>query len=263
MAAMFERAVSNFPEMGPEMISMDPPVLVFERFVMDDEVHAPPRLAPPSPLPRPSLPPAWPNHKPQTSTQVEALLAHADGRFVRSTASGGRAGDEFVPLTSDIRTSWTTWCDYKECLEDPIIKRLTDRMSDVALVPPNNSEFIQLLRYMECPSAGHPDCQFYRRHHDTIPELETMPCGPRVYTFFLYLSDVEEGGGTKFDLGFTVQPKKGKAVIWPATHNDRPFVQDQRTHHEALPVTKGTKYAANFWIHQYDYVAAHHMGCTA
>ena len=241
---------------------------------------------------------------------MEALLAHADGRFVRSTASGGRAGDEFVPLTSDIRTSWTTWCDYKECLEDPIIKRLTERMSDVALVPPNNSEFIQLLRYKECPRAGHPDCQFYRRHHDTIPELETMPCGPRVYTFFLYLSDVEEGGGTKFDLGFTVQPKKGKAVIWPATHNDRPFVQvrlrarvkvevragvqdrvrvrarvgvgafasrarcspnpntltltqDQRTHHEALPVTKGTKYAANFWIHQYDYVAAHHMGCTA
>jgi hypothetical protein len=60
MAAMFERAVSNFPEMGPEMISMDPPVLVFERFVMDDEVHAPPRLAPPSPLPRPSLAPPSP-----------------------------------------------------------------------------------------------------------------------------------------------------------------------------------------------------------
>jgi len=231
MAAMFERAVSNFPEMEPEMINLDPPVLVFDKFVTDDE--------------------------------VEALLAHADGRFVRSTASGGRQGDEFVPLTSEIRTSWTTWCDYKECLEDPIIKRLTEKMSDVALVPPNNSEFIQLLRYKECPGPGHPDCQFYRRHHDTIPELETMPCGPRVYTFFLYLSDVEEGGGTKFDLGFTVQPKKGKAVIWPATHNDRPFTQDQRTHHEALPVTKGTKYAANFWIHQYDYVAAHHMGCTA
>lgn len=77
MAAMFERAVSNFPEYEPEMLSIDPPVLVLNNFVKDDE--------------------------------IETLLAHADGRFVRSTASGGRKGDEFVPLTSEIRTSWTTW----------------------------------------------------------------------------------------------------------------------------------------------------------
>ena len=84
-----------------------------------------------------------------------------------------------------------------------------------------------------------------------------------MYTFFLYLSDVEEGGGTKFDLGFTITPKKGRAVLWPATKNDEPFVSDDRTYHEALPVTKGTKYAANFWLHQYDYVTPHHSGCTA
>ena len=41
MAAMFERAVSNFPEMEPEMISLDPPVLVYNNFVQDDEVHTP------------------------------------------------------------------------------------------------------------------------------------------------------------------------------------------------------------------------------
>jgi len=231
MLRMFERAVSNFPEFEPEMLSTDPPVLVFEKFIKDEE--------------------------------IDALLKHTEGRFVRSTASGGRKGDEFVPLTSEIRTSWTTWCDNKPCLEDPMVMQLTERMADVSLTPPNNSEFIQLLRYKECPHPTHPDCQFYKRHHDTIPELANMPCGPRVYTFFLYLSDVEEGGGTRFDLGFTVQPKKGKAVIWPATHNDRPFEQDERTHHEALPVTKGIKYAANFWIHQYDYVTAHHQGCTA
>ena len=55
-----------------------------------------------------------------------------------------------------------------------------------------------------CPHATHPDCQFYRRHHDTIPELETMQPGPRVYTFFLYLSDVEEGGGTRSDARFMI-----------------------------------------------------------
>ena len=90
-----------------------------------------------------------------------------------------------------------------------------------------------------------------------------------------------------------MQPKKGRAVLWPATFNERPFEQDARTHHEALPVLKGIKYAAllspppllparththeaavrslhpstpsqaNFWLHQYDYVDAHHRGCTA
>ena len=121
MAAMFERAVSNFPEYEPEMLSLDPPVLVFEKFVRDDEVRPPPA----SPRPRPSLARPSPNHHPPTTNhrpvtdhrpptthhrQVEALIRHGDGRFVRSTASGGRQGDEFVPLTSDIRTSWTTWC---------------------------------------------------------------------------------------------------------------------------------------------------------
>ena len=55
-----------------------------------------------------------------------------------------------------------------------------------------------------------------------------MQPGPRVYTFFLYLSDVEEGGGTKFDGGFTVHPKAGKALFWPATHADDPFTSDDR-----------------------------------
>ena len=73
---------------------------------------------------------------------------------------------------------------------------------------------------------------------------------------------MEEGGGTKFDGGFTVHPKAGKAVFWPATLESDPFISDGRTHHEALPVTKGIKYAANFWIHQFDYVTPHRNGCT-
>ena len=35
----------------------------------------------------------------------------------------------------------------------------------------------------------------YRRHHDTIPELTTMLPGPRVFTFFMYLSGSVSGPG--------------------------------------------------------------------
>ena len=226
----FERALSEYQSLGPKVLSRDPWVMSFDNFLSDEE--------------------------------VEAVVKHGEGRFERSTASGGRKDDEFIPLKSDIRTSWTTWCDTSACLEDPIVKRIYNRVSNVTRVAADNFEYMQLLRYLPCPHDGHPDCQFYRRHHDTIPELATMQPGPRVYTFFLYLSDVEEGGGTKFDGGFTVQPRKGKALFWPATKEEEPFVSDDRTHHEALPVTKGTKYAANFWLHQYDYVTPHKNGCT-
>jgi len=231
MTQTFERALSNFPHLEPQLLSSDPWVISFDKFMSPEE--------------------------------VEAILKHGEGRYVRSTASGGRADGEFIPLTSEIRTSWTTWCDNATCLEDPLVAQVIERVADVSQVPANNSEFVQLLRYLPCEHLRAPDCQFYRRHHDTIPELATMQPGPRVYTFFLYLSDVEEGGGTKFDGGFTVEPKAGKAVLWPAVFEDRPFVSDSRTHHEALPVLKGTKYAANFWLHQYDYVGPHHAGCTA
>ncbi len=231
MGETFERALAEFTELEPSVLSRDPWVLSFERFLSPDE--------------------------------VDTLRAHGEDRYVRSTASGGRKDDEFIPLTSEIRTSWTTWCDNSTCLDDPLVKRVHERVADVTRVPIENFEFLQLLRYLPCEHDRHPDCQFYRRHHDTIPELAGMQPGPRVYTFFLYLSDVEEGGGTKFDLGFTVQPKAGRALLWPATTDADPFASDERTHHEALPVTSGVKYAANYWLHQYNYIDAHRAGCTS
>lgn len=96
-------------------------------------------------------------------------------------------------------------------------------------------------------------------------------------TLFLYLNDVEEGGGTHFPLlDITVQPKKGSALLWPSVVDEDPESKDGRTDHEvslsvllfcmpfpclvltsimalfnnsqpsqALPVIKGIKYGAN------------------
>jgi prolyl 4-hydroxylase len=88
-------------------------------------------------------------------------------------------------------------------------------------------------------------------------------CGPRILTFFLYLNDVEAGGGTNFPkLGLTVMPKRGRALLWPSVLNSSPMSSDQRTDHQALDVEAGIKYAANGWIHMYDYVTPQKKGCS-
>ena len=66
-------------------------------------------------------------------------------------------------------------------------------------------------------------------------------------TLYLYLNDVEEGGGTNFDqLDITVIPKRGRALLWTSVLDSDPNEKDDRTTHQALPVGKNSlKYGAN------------------
>jgi len=159
-------------------------------------------------------------------------------------------------VKSERRTSENAWCSARHgCRTEPVPTLIHERMSAVMNIPANNSEDLQMLRYQKG--------QFYRTHHDYIGHQADRQCGPRILTFFLYLSDVEEGGGTNFpQLGLTINPKRGRAVLWPSVLNSSPLKKDGRTTHQALDVIKGTKYAANGWIHMYDYVTPQEKGCT-
>ena len=67
-----------------------------------------------------------------------------------------------------------------------------------------------------------------------------------MYTFFMYLSTPEAGGGTKFNsLGFSMPATKGHAVFWPSVMSDNPDRDEPYTTHEATPVVAGRKFAAN------------------
>jgi len=88
-------------------------------------------------------------------------------------------------------------------------------------------------------------------------------CGPRILTVFMYLNDVEAGGGTRFtDLDLTVMPKVGRVLIWPSVYDSDPMVQDPRMMHEAMAVEAGVKFGANGWIHMYDYLGPQSRGCN-
>lgn len=99
--------------------------------------------------------------------------------------------------------------------------------------------------------------------HDFIDNQEDFPSGSRILTAFLYLNDVEGGGGTDFPkLKITVMPKKGRLLLWPSVRNNNPNLIDHRTTHQALPVEKGVKYAANAWLHMRDFKGPNSRNCS-
>lgn len=105
-----------------------------------------------------------------------------------------------------------------------------------ALHKPLTCRYFQVVRY----EKG----QYYLPHHDQ-QTAHWAPQGPRVYTFYLYLSDVEAGGGTRFgDLDehcIEVQPKLGRGLLWPSVREDDVTSGEIRTIHEAAPVEAGIK----------------------
>ena len=180
------------------------------------------------------------------ASEVEALVTKGGHHFERSLA-----GD----AVTKVRTSETSWCNVPYCEGDATVQRIKQRVSNVTGVPIANSEHIQVLRY----EAG----QFYKAHHDQNAHPRS-PWGPRVFTFFMYLSDVDEGGETTFVRlpNMSVAPKKGRAILWPSVLSTDPFETDERTYHEAMPVVRGLKFAANFWVHMWDFQTYHSVGCA-
>tara|TARA_Y100000746_G_scaffold231473_1_gene245380 strand:- start:1708 stop:2598 length:891 start_codon:yes stop_codon:yes gene_type:complete len=226
----FENILEEFSELQPEMVSKEPPIIVFDSFTSHQE--------------------------------ADAFIGYGQGKYKRSTGLEMKSDGSYSSVETTIRTSSNTWCQDQACLGNKYVKNVTNRVSLVTKVPENHFEYAQLLHYHACERENSKNCSFYKRHHDFIPQDTNKNQGVRIYTCFIYLNDVEEGGFTVFDSGISVQPKKGRAVLWPSVLNEFPHRQDSRTHHEAKPVLKGEKYAANFWVHQYDFKNAHLRGCT-
>ena len=78
----------------------------------------------------------------------------------------------------------------------------------------------------------------------------------------MYLNDGAEGGETHFpQLNISVAPKRGRALLWPSVLDSDPNERDFRTEHEAVTVTRGQKFAANYWLHMWDFQYANDRGC--
>ena len=231
LSKVFQRAVDEYPQYAPKILSRDPWVVAFENIMTDEEADG-----------------------------VYEAVGGLHGEYLKPSTTAQVRNGVLTDVPDTIRTSWNAWCQHPFCYNHPIHERVITRIMDIVGLPHDHSEHMQLLKY----GPG----EYYRLHHDWIPQQEQALCGPRVFTFFLYLSDVEEGGGTKFPYirgedgePLVVQPKKGSAVWWPHGMQHNLWQQDDRTHHEAMPVIKGLKRAANYWIHGSDFKGSMASGC--
>lgn len=162
------------------------------------------------------------------------------------------AGDK----TLEVRTSSHAWC-IDDCYHDPIPRSVRQRIVSVTGIPEEHYECLQLLKY----GPG----TYYRPHNDFIEKHTEQSHGTRLLTFFIYFNEVEEGGETRFPRlnGLKVEPRKGRVLVWPSVLDEDLYKEDIRTTHEAMPVVRGKKYAANAWIHTRDFQTPFGVGCDS
>ena len=115
-------------------------------------------------------------------------------------------------------------------------------------LPLEQAESLQVLHYSQD--------QEYAPHYDAWDAATErgrrcmIKGGQRMVTCLLYLSDVEDGGGTSFpNLEMEVRAKKGRMVLFHNCYGGR-NLRHPDCLHGGLPVVKGEKWACNFWFRE-------------
>jgi len=174
--------------------------------------------------------------------ETEEVLSHASGRLRRATARNARTG-QFEP--ADYRISKSTWLGPAT---SRTVRSIFDRVSDITNLDMTFSEDLQVNNY-GIGGMYDPHFDFSRDHEKAFKSAYGDNRGNRIATVLFYFSDVEAGGATVFPtVGAAVQPIKGSAVFW---YNLLPSGDgDLLTRHAGCPVLVGSKWVANFWIHE-------------
>jgi prolyl 4-hydroxylase len=167
------------------------------------------------------------------------LLASVAGVLAPATVFREQSGLREV---SELRTGWSAKLPKGG---DEILRRIERRAAVLAGLDVALAEPVEVIRY----EPG----QLYRPHYDWFDaatpggrtRIESM--GQRLATVLIYLSDVAEGGSTRFPvLGLDVRPARGRALFF-ANVDDRGET-DRRALHGGAPVVTGCKQIATCWF---------------
>jgi prolyl 4-hydroxylase len=171
--------------------------------------------------------------------ECDELIALSKPKLVRSetviTSTGG----------SEVNAARTSEGMFFERGENPLVRRIEERIAQLVNWPVENGEGLQILHYQ--PGAE------YKPHHDYFDPVHSgTPTilkrgGQRVGTLVMYLNTPAKGGGTTFpDVHLEVGPLKGNGVFF-SYDRAHPVT---RTLHGGAPVVAGEKWVATKWLRE-------------
>lgn len=174
--------------------------------------------------------------------EADSIITCASPKLKESTVGDTDGGGI---QKSSTRTSKTTWVDRSVSdISETLYRRAADvlGLDHEMLRSDRNAESMQVVHY----DVG----QKYDAHHDWGSDGYVED---RFITLLLYLTDkesAEAGGETSFPKakphGIKVHPGKGSAVLFYNLLEDGNA--DDLSLHSALPIKRGTKWLANFWV---------------
>jgi prolyl 4-hydroxylase len=130
-------------------------------------------------------------------------------------------------------------------LDDPVARAIDDKICRTLGIGAGFGEGIQGQWY----ETG----QQFKAHHDFfVPGSKEYLRfaglrGNRTWTFMVFLNDGMEGGGTRFpQIGLTVAPRQGMALLWNNLATDG--APNPATLHSGEPVTRGHKVILTKWF---------------
>ncbi|XP_006650749.1 probable prolyl 4-hydroxylase 4 [Oryza brachyantha] len=189
--------------------------------------------------------------------ECDHLVKLGKEKMKRSMVADNESGKSVM---SEVRTSSGMFLDKKQ---DPVVSGIEKRIAAWTLLPEENAENIQILRY-EHGQKYDPHFDYF---HDKVNQLQG---GHRYATVLTYLSTVEKGGETIFPnaegwesqvkddsfsdcakKGLAVKAVKGDSVLFFNLQADG--TPDPLSLHGSCPVIEGEKWSAPKWIHVRSY----------
>jgi len=204
-------------------------------------------------------------HHMLTKKQCDKIIKIATPRLAKSKVVDSGTGKE---ADDPIRTSYGATVTGRD--DEALLKEIDDKIAQLAMLPPENSEQLQVLRY---ENGQKYDAHWDQFDNPVVHKEFFANGGQRVATALLYLSDVQEGGETVFPKsnkyihppgqearrrlspcgtqGIAVKPSAGDVLFFWGVLPDG--TTDKHAMHAGCPVLRGTKFTATMWIHAKEY----------